>query len=42
MPGPKADPITLSEEMLHGLEVLEKGHKTGQVELVLFILITDI
>ena len=30
MPGPKADPITLSEEMLHGLEVLEKGHKTGQ------------
>ncbi len=30
MPGPKADPITLSEEMRQGLEVLEKGHKTGQ------------
>ena len=30
MPGPKADPITLSEEMLQGLKLLEKGHKTGQ------------
>lgn len=30
MPGPKAEPILLSDEMRKGLERVEKGHKTGQ------------
>jgi putative transposase len=30
MPGPKATPITLSEEMRRALEKLERGHKTRQ------------